>query len=74
MDLKLSTKLWVAEIIFGLKRDRMSLIAETMEQLQIYFFLHSSDVEVFFELFDKIDQLVIMMRDPSENQVNIISQ
>ena len=52
----------------------MSLIAETMEQLQIYFFLHSSDVEVFFELFDKIDQLVIMMRDPSENQVNIISQ
>ena len=37
----------------------MSLIAEPMEQLLVYSFLHSSDGEVFSELFDKIDELVI---------------
>ena len=52
----------------------MSLIAEAMEQLQVYSFLQSSDGEVFCELFDKIDKLVIMMRDLSKNQVNITSQ
>ena len=52
----------------------MSLIAEAMEQLQVYSFLHSSDGEVFSELFNTIDELVIMMRDPSKNQVNITSQ
>ena len=52
----------------------MSLIAEAMEQLQVYYFLQPSDVKVFSELFDKIDELVIMMLDPSKNQVNITSQ
>ena len=52
----------------------MSLIAEAMEQLQVYSFLHSSDGEVFSELFDKIDKLVIMIRDPNKNQINITSQ
>ena len=52
----------------------MSLIAKAMKQLQVYSFLHSSDGEVFSELFDKIDELVIMMRDPNKNQVNITSQ
>ena len=51
----------------------MSLIAEAMEQLQVYSFLQSSDGVLFSELFDKIDEL-IMMRDPSKNQVNITSQ
>ena len=51
----------------------MSLIAEAMKQLQVYSFLHSSDGEVFCELFDKIHELVIM-HDPSKNQVNITSQ
>ena len=50
----------------------MSLIV--MEQLQVYSFLQSSDGEVFSELFGKINELVIMMRDPSKNQVNITSQ
>ena len=72
MDLQLSTRLWVAEIIFGVRG--VSLIAEAMEQLQVYSFLHSSDGEVFSELFNTIDELVIMMRDPSKNQVNITSQ
>ena len=49
----------------------MSLIAEAIEQLQVYSFLHSSDGEVFFELSDKIDELVIMMRDPNKNQAKI---
>ena len=52
----------------------MSLAAKAMEQLQVYSFLHSFDGEVFSELFDKIDELVIMMRDPNKNQVNITSQ
>ena len=52
----------------------MSLIAEAMEQLQVYSFLHSSDGEVFSELFDKIDKLVIMIRDPNKNQINTTSQ
>ena len=52
----------------------ISLIAEAMEKLQVYSFLHSSDGEVFSELFDKIDELVIMMRDPNKNKVNITSQ
>ena len=52
----------------------MPLIAEAMEQLQVYSFLHSSDGEVFSELFDKIDELVIMMRDPNKNQVDITRQ
>ena len=55
-------------------KKRMSLIAEAMEQLQVYSFLHSSDGEVFSDLFDRINKLVIMMRDPSKNQVNITSQ
>ena len=33
-----------------------------------------ADKLVFSELFDKIDELVTMMRDPSKNQVNITSQ
>ena len=49
----------------------MSLIAEAREQLQVYSFLHSSDGVVFFKLFDKINELVIMMRDPNKNQVKI---
>ena len=40
----------------------ISLIAEAMEQLQVYSFLHSSHAEIFSELFDKIDKLMIMMR------------
>ena len=55
----------------------MHLIAEAMDtlsQLQVYSFLHSSDGEVFSELFDKIDKLVIMIRDPNKNQINITSQ
>ena len=52
----------------------MSLIAEVMDQLQVYSFLHSSDGEVFSELFNKIDELVIMMHGPSQNQVNTASQ
>ena len=45
-----------------------------MEQLQVYSFLQSSDGEVFSELFGKINELVIMMRDTSKSQVNITSQ
>ena len=52
----------------------MSLMAEAMEQLQVYACLQSSDGELFSELCDKIDELVIMMRNPSRNQVNITSQ
>ena len=52
----------------------MSLICEAMEQFQVYCFLHSSDGDVFSELFDKIDKLIFMMHDPSKNQVNITSQ
>ena len=37
----------------------MSLIAEVMEQLQVYSCLQYSDGEVFSELFDKIHELVI---------------
>ena len=51
----------------------MSLIAEAMEQLQVYSCLQSSGGELFSELFDKIDELVIMMRNPGRNQVNITS-
>ena len=42
----------------------MSLAAEAIEQLQVHSSLQSSDGEAFFELFDKIVELVIMMRDP----------
>ena len=52
----------------------MSLIAEATEQLQVYSLLHSSDGEAFSELFDKIDEFVILMRDSSKYQVNITSQ
>ena len=52
----------------------MALIAEAMEQLQVYSCLQSPDGELFSELFDKIDELVIMMRNPGRNQVNITSQ
>ena len=52
----------------------MSLIAEVMEQLQVYSFLHSSDGEIFSELFDKINELVIMMRALNKKQVDITSQ
>ena len=51
----------------------MPLIAEVMEQLQVYSCLQPSDGELFSELFDKIDELVIMMRIPGRNQVNITS-
>ena len=49
------------------------MIAEAMEQLQVYSCLQSSDGEVFSELFDKINELAIIMRDPSKIQVNITS-
>ena len=62
MDLQLSTQLWVAKIIFGVKDG--CLAAEAIEQLQVHSSLQSSDGEVFFELFDKIVELVIMTRDP----------
>ena len=52
----------------------MYLIIETIEQLQVYSCLQSYDGEVFSELFDEIDDLVIMMHDPSKTQVNITSQ
>ena len=52
----------------------MSLIAEVMEQLQVYSFLHSSDGKIFSELFDKINELVIMMRALNKKQVDITSQ
>ena len=44
----------------------MPLIAEAMVQLQVHSFLQSSE-GVFSELFDKINELVITMRDPSKN-------
>ena len=50
---------------------RISLIVEAME---VHSFVQSSDGGVFSELFDKIDELVIMICDPSKNQVNITSQ
>ena len=52
----------------------MCLIAEAMVQLQVYSLLQSSGGGVFSELFDKIDNLVIVIRDPSKSQVNITSQ
>ena len=52
----------------------MSLIAKSMEQLELYSCLQSSDGEVFSELFDKTDELAIMMCDPSKKQMNITSQ
>ena len=64
----------VNSVMSGTNYIRMSLIAEAMEQLQIYSCLQSSEGEVFSELFDKIDELVIMMRNSSKNQVNITSQ
>ena len=51
----------------------MPVIAEAMEQLQVYSWLQSSDGEVFSELFDKMNELAIIMRDPSKIQVNITS-
>ena len=50
------------------------LIAEAMEQFQVYSFLQSSDGGVFSGLFDNINEIIIMMRHPSENQVNFTSQ
>ena len=52
----------------------MSLIPEFVKQLQVHSFLKSSDGGVFYELFDKIDNIVTMIRDTSKNQVNITSQ
>ena len=52
----------------------MSLIAKSMEQLELYSCLQSSDGEVFSELFDKTDELAIMMCDPSKKQIHITSQ
>ena len=52
----------------------ISLIPEFVKQLQVHSFLQSSDCGVFYELFDKIDNVVTMMRDTSKNQVNITSQ
>ena len=46
----------------------MPLTAKAMEQLQVYSFLKSSDGELFSALFDKIDELVIMMHDPSKTR------
>lgn len=34
-----------------------------MQQLQVTSFLEPSDDEVFSELFDKINELVVMMRE-----------
>ena len=45
----------------------MPQMAEAMEQLHVYSLLHSYDDEVFSELFDKIDELVNMMRNSREN-------
>ena len=44
------------------------LIAEAMEELQVYSFLQSSNAEILSELFDKIDKLVIMMGDRSKTR------
>ena len=52
----------------------MSLIAEAVKQLQVHSFLQSSDGDVFYKLFDKIDKFLIMMCDSSKNKVNITSQ
>ena len=52
----------------------MPFIAKAMEQLRVYSCLQSPNGDVCSELFDKIDKLVIMMRDPSKCQVNITSQ
>ena len=52
----------------------MSLIAEVMEQLQVYSCLQYSDGEVFSELFDKIDELVISDAWSKQKPVNITSQ
>ena len=46
----------------------ISLIAEAMEELQVYSFLQSSNAEILSELFDKIDKLVIMMGDRSKTR------
>ena len=51
-----------------LSKRGMSLTAKAMEQLQVYSFLKSSDGELFSALFDKIDELVIMMHDPSKTR------
>ena len=67
-----SSVMSVGNYIWG-KRG-MSLIAEVMEQLQVYSFLHSSDGEIFSELSEKINELVIKMCDLNKKQVNINSQ
>ena len=46
----------------------ISLIAEAVEELQVYSFLQSSNAEILSELFDKIDKLVIMMGDRSKTR------
>ena len=51
----------------------MSLIAEAMEQLQMKAFLQCDGV-MFRELFEKIDQLQLLMGDPNENKENITEQ
>ena len=51
-----------------LSKRGMSLTAKAMEQLQVYSFLKSYDGELFSALFDKIDELVIMMHDPSKTR------
>ena len=50
------------------------LIAEVMEEPQVSSLLHSSDGEVFSEIFGKIDDFIVMMQDPSKNHVNNTSQ
>ena len=52
----------------------MSLEGEAMDQLHVFSLVHSSDSELFSELFYKIGELAMVMSDPSKNQVNITSQ
>ena len=44
------------------------------EQLQVSSFLQSSDDEVCSKLFDKIEEVTVLMRDPSKNQINVTSK
>lgn len=63
LDLLSFTQLPMAETI--LKINEECLTAEVMEQFQIKAFLQC---DVFSELFEKVDQLQLLMSDPNENQ------
>ena len=51
----------------------MSIIAETMGQLQIGSFLESSNGEIYSELFRKIDELLLSVADSTNNQIQFTS-